>query len=240
MSLNPLPKLLWGLRHNLTHGEEGGGGEHWVHSCPGWISALDQSAPVPCCTHLPRWVSEPESLLWCKSDWISSYWSLFCGPIGLHPCIHHCHRSASLSLLCSCLSLLHHVSTSVLGWAGATVNGSPAPSCRQQAVAAGSEDDKFSSLFSPHLLLYIVNLNQAAPPPSASTCCQLDFPSCSKPLCISGYSTLLQGLPHSKTRHGSFSLISLCQNYAFYQISFFSRVGFRLHGVIPYWRSASA
>lgn len=119
-----------GLRHNLTHGEKGGAGEHRVHAQLGF--QLRTSPPgARHCTHFTAWVSEPESLLLCKRNWIWSYWSLFCGPVSLHPRIHHCHRSASLSSLRSCLGCI--VPPSASGRAAATVNGSPAPSGRQRA-----------------------------------------------------------------------------------------------------------
>lgn len=185
--------------------------------CPGGVSALDQPVLVPRCSSLcGSWSLSPLSCvkpiefqaIGLFSVAVLAFIPTSIIAIALPVCL--CFAPAFTA---SCFHLF--------SWDGATVNGSPAPSCRQQAAAAGSEGDKFSSLFSPHLLLCIVNLNQAAPPPSASTCSQLDFPGCSEPLCISGYGALLQELPNSKTRHGSFSLISLCPNYGFYQISHF-------------------
>lgn len=109
----PSRRAAVGLQHRVTRGEKGGVGGHCVHAPVGsrlWTS------PSWFLTHYyPMRVSEPKSLLLCKSSWISSCWSLFCGPISLHPCVLHCHCPTSLSLLCSCLCCITFPS---LCWAG--------------------------------------------------------------------------------------------------------------------------
>lgn len=84
---DPSLQAAMGLWHSLTLREEGVCVSTVFTSRWGFSSGPNH--PAPLLHPLPRWVSEPESLLLCKSNWISSYWSLFCGPFGHHPCIHH-------------------------------------------------------------------------------------------------------------------------------------------------------